>query len=103
MMYKKFNRASFQVQSSPQAHLKRRARCAAALSVAAMAGLMQGQTANAATWSGTTSNVFNVAANWGGTLPVSTNPWVFTSATGAGGLNLNNNLTTSSFQVSAIT
>lgn len=54
------------------------------------------------TWTGTDSNAWNVANNWGGILP--TNLLVFGSGTGSGGLNLNNNLTTGAgWNVSGIT
>jgi autotransporter-associated beta strand protein len=58
--------------------------------------------ASAATWSGDTSNAWNDGGNWDA-LPVSGDPLVFTSATGVGGLDLNNDLTSGSFNVAGIT
>ena len=56
------------------------------------------------TWAGTTSNAWNVNTNWNPTvLPVSNDSLVFGSATGAGGLLLNDNLTSASFNVAGIT
>jgi fibronectin-binding autotransporter adhesin len=54
------------------------------------------------TWSGTTSSAWGTGTNWTA-LPVSGDSVVFTSATGAGGLNLNDNLTSSSFSIAGIT
>jgi len=58
--------------------------------------------APAATWDGSTDNQFSDGTNWD-VLPVSGNPWVFTSVYLPGGLNLNNNLTNAAFNVSGIT
>lgn len=57
----------------------------------------------AATWTGTNDNSMATGANWGGTAPLSGDSFIFTSATGAGGLLLNNNLTSGAFSVSGIT
>lgn len=59
-------------------------------------------TAPAQTWTGATSNNWGTASNWNSGLPNSNAFLTFTSATGAGGLNLNNNLTSGSFNINAI-
>ena len=54
-------------------------------------------------WSGTSNNTWATAGNWDA-IPTSGSGLTFTSATGAGGLNLNNNLTTGTgWTVSGIT
>ena len=54
-------------------------------------------------WSGTSNNTWSTAGNWDA-IPTSGSGLTFTSATGAGGLNLNNNLTTGTgWTVSGIT
>jgi autotransporter-associated beta strand protein len=67
-----------------------------------VASLPQMAVAQVATWSGNASSAWNDAGNWDA-LPVSTNSLVFTSATGVGGLNLNNDLTDGTFSVAGIT
>ena len=65
-----------------------------------------GQSARAAidTWTGTTDGTWANGANWGGAAPVTGDSLVFTSATGAGGLTLSDNLMTpGTFNVAGIT
>ena len=72
-----------------------------------MATLALPEAAQAATetWSGVTNEAWNTSGNWTGTNlpPISGDSLVFTSATGAGGLNLNNDLTNSSFTLGGTT
>ena len=76
-----------------------------AASIAALIGFCltpQDAQGAAPIWSGGTSNVWNLAGNWSA-LPVSNDSLVFTGATGAGGLTLNNDLTSLAFNVAGIT
>lgn len=56
----------------------------------------------AQSWTGNLSNSMNTAGNWTPGLPVSGGSLTFTAASGTGGLLLNNNLTSGSFNVNAI-
>ena len=57
-----------------------------------------------ATWTGTTDGTWATGANWGGAAPVTGQGLVFTSATGAGGTTLTDNLMTAgTFTVAGIT
>ena len=56
------------------------------------------------TWTGTTSANWATGTNWGTTAPVTNDSLVFTSATGAGGLTLSDNLMTpGTFNIAGIT
>ena len=70
----------------------------------ALAALLANQSAQAAnkTWTGTTNANLATGTNWGGTAPVTGDALIFTSATGLGGLTLNNDLA-SGFSVNGIT
>ena len=65
------------------------------LSAASIAAFALPEVTQAQTWSGASNNNWNNAGNWSA-LPVSGGSLVFTSATGVGGLNLNNDLTSGS-------
>jgi len=75
------------------------------LIAALLASLAAPATVYSQTWNGSTSNSWGTATNWSSSpsVPVSGGSLIFTSATGAGGLNLNNNLTSGSFNINAIT
>lgn len=84
---------------------RRLALCAGVLNLIALALLGgTGPSAQAAnrTWSGATSNGMSTGTNWD-VLPVNNDGFIFTSATGVGGLNLNNNLTSGAFNLAGIT
>ena len=71
-----------------------------------IAALLAVPAANAAvkTWTGTTDATWNTGANWGGAVPVTADSLVFTSAIGAGGLTLSDNLMTpGTFSIAGIT
>lgn len=72
------------------------------LSAASIAAFALPEVTQAQTWSGASNNNWNNAGNWSA-LPVSGGSLVFTSATGVGGLNLNNDLTSGSFTLGGTT
>jgi autotransporter-associated beta strand protein len=70
---------------------------------ALLAALAIPHAAMAQTWSGSSSNAWGTASNWTSALPVSGGSLTFNGTTGAGGLNLNNNLTSGAFSINGIT
>ncbi|MCX6876176.1 MAG: autotransporter-associated beta strand repeat-containing protein [Verrucomicrobia bacterium] len=87
---------------APSAHcLVRPGTLVARILAGAIAALLASHFAPAATWTGTTSVLWNDSSNWD-SLPVSTNSLVFGTA-GVDGPRLNNNLTSDSFSIVGIT
>ena len=77
-----------------------------ALTLAVAAGFSFTHSAVAAvkTWTGTTNANWATGTNWGGSVPVTADSLVFTSATGAGGLTLSDNLMTpGTFSIAGVT
>jgi hypothetical protein len=66
--------------------------------VYALAGPAQAQS----TWTGASNSNWSTDGNWDAP-PASGASLIFTSATGTGGLNLNNDLTTAAFNIAGIT
>ena len=82
------------------------AHCRHTVFTLALAVLLASQSAQAAvkTWTGTTDGNWATGGNWGTTAPASGDSLVFTTATGLGGLALNDNLMTpGGFNVAGIT